>query len=302
MPKGLENELRALWRDVGERCAWGFAVRSSATCEDGTLVSMAGLADTILGVRGGDELAARRPPRGWASIANGSALAYLAAHGVRDVGMAVVLQRVVEAKAGGVMFTRAPAGRTRGVEDERIVNVGFGLGAPVVNGVTSPDVLRIDARGRLVGSLIAHKERSTVVGVDGVTEVAVEDPDRPALSRERIADLAEIAARLERLEAVAWDVEFACDAERTWVVQARPATGRGFPDGGDTRGKDRSGATWQTSERRCTRAWRPLSAWSIAGAFSEAGFRRAFTPRSWLSRAEEHRVSSATCMVGSSST
>ena len=57
MPKGLENELRALWRDVGERCPWGFAVRSSATCEDGALVSMAGLADSILGVRGGDGLA-----------------------------------------------------------------------------------------------------------------------------------------------------------------------------------------------------------------------------------------------------
>jgi pyruvate,water dikinase len=270
LPRGLENELRSLWRDVGERCPWGFAVRSSATCEDGTLVSMAGLADTILGVRGGDELAVA-VRQVWASIANGRALAYLAAHGVRDVGMAVILQRVVEAKAGGVMFTRAPDGRARGAEDERIINVGFGLGAPVVNGVTSPDVLRIDARGRLVGSLIAHKERSTVVGDAGVTEVSVEDPDRPALTRERIADLAEIAARLERLEAVAWDVEFACDGERTWVVQARPATGRGFPDGGDAE------TVWSNVNvgEALPGVATPFT-WSIAGAFSEAGFRRAF--------------------------
>jgi rifampicin phosphotransferase len=270
LPKGLAQELNTLWQEVGERCPWGFAVRSSATCEDGALVSMAGLADSILGVRGADALALA-VRQVWASLASGRALAYLAAHGVRDVGMAVILQRVVEAQAAGVMFTRAPDGRARGADDERIVNVGFGLGAPVVNGVTAPDVLRIDARGRLVGSIIAHKPRSTIVGSGGVTEVAVEDPDRPALSRERIGELAEIAARLEKLEAVAWDVEFACDAERTWIVQARPATGRGFPDGGN------ADTVWSSVNvgEALPGVATPFT-WSVAGAFSEAGFRRAF--------------------------
>jgi phosphohistidine swiveling domain-containing protein len=270
LPKGLEHELRALWRDVGERCPWGFAVRSSATCEDGALVSMAGLADSILGVRGAEGLATA-VKQVWASIANGRALAYLAAHGVRDVGMAVILQRVVEARAAGVMFTRAPDRRGRGAEDERIVNVGLGLGAPVVNGVTAPDVLRIDARGGLVGALIAHKTRSTVVTAAGVAEVDVEDPDRPALSRERIAELAEIAARLERLDPVGWDVEFACDDERIWLVQARPVTGRGFPEGGD------ADTVWSSVNvgEALPGVATPFT-WSVAGAFSEAGFRRAF--------------------------
>ncbi len=270
LPKGLEQELHALWQDVGERCPWGFAVRSSATCEDGALVSMAGLAESILGVRGGDSLihAVRKV---WASIASGRALAYLAAHGVRDVGMAVIIQRVVEARAAGVMFTRAPDGRARGAADERIVNVGFGLGAPVVNGVTAPDVLRIDARGRLVGSIVARKPKSTIVGEGGVTQVDVDDPDRPALSRERIAELAEIAARLEKLEAVAWDVEFACDDERTWIVQARPATGRGFPEGGD------ADTVWSSvNVGEALPGVATVFTWSVAGAFSEAGFRRAF--------------------------
>src|SRR5450432_517496 len=110
---------------------------------------MAGLAETRLGVRGVPALieAVRAV---WASLASGRALAYLAAHGVKDVGMAVVIQRVVEANAAGVMFTRAPSATpgdpsTRGSQ-ERILNAGFGLGAPVVNGMTTPDVLRIDAR------------------------------------------------------------------------------------------------------------------------------------------------------------
>jgi phosphohistidine swiveling domain-containing protein len=270
LPRGLEDELRSLWRDLGQRSPWGLAVRSSATCEDGALVSMAGLAESLLGVRGPDELSSA-VRHVWASVASGRALAYLAARGVRDVGMAVIVQRMVEARAAGVMFTRAPDARSRGAGDERIVNVGLGLGSPVVNGATTPDVLRIDARGRLVEAAIAHKTRATVVGEHGVTEVAVESPDEPALSRERVAALAEIATRLEKLEHVAWDVEFACDGERTWLVQARPATGHGYPEGGD------ADTVWSNVNvgEALPGVATPFT-WSVAGAFSEAGFRRAF--------------------------
>jgi pyruvate,water dikinase len=271
LPRGLADELRVLWREVGPRSPWGLAVRSSATCEDGALVSMAGLADSVLGVRGGDDLGAAVCAV-WASLASGRALAYLAAHGVRDVGMAVVIQRMVEATAAGVMFTRAPAGRERGGADERIINAGFGLGAPVVDGVTTPDVLRVDPRGRLIDSIVAHKARAMVIGETGVREVDVPNPDDPALSRERIVQLAEIAARLEKLEAVGWDVEFACDIDRTWVVQARPATGRGYPQGGD------ADTVWSNINvgEALPGVATPFT-WSIAGAFSEAGFHRAFS-------------------------
>ncbi len=235
-------------------------------------MSMAGLAETVLGVRGREALAAA-VRQVWASIASGRALAYLAAHGVRDFGMALVVQRMIEARAAGVMFTRAPDARARGAAagDERIVNVGLGLGAPVVDGVTTPDVLRIDARGRLVDSIIAHKTRAMVVRAGRIEEIDVEEPDRPALGREQIVQLSEVAARLEKLEPVAWDVEFACDAQRTWIVQARPATGRGFPDGGD------ADTVWSNVNvgEALPGVATPFT-WSVAGAFSEAGFRSAF--------------------------
>jgi phosphohistidine swiveling domain-containing protein len=283
LPKGLDDELAELWSTVRSRAPWGLAVRSSATCEDGALVSMAGLAETRLGVRGAEELGAAVRAV-WASLASGRALAYLAAHGVRDVGMAVVLQRVVEAEAAGVLFTRAPDARARQVDgasgrggawssvSERIVNAGVGLGSPVVDGVTTPDMLRLDTRGRVIESVIARKHRATVIGPDGPAEVAVPYPDRPALSDARIASLAEIALRLEKLDPVAWDVEFACDRQTTWLVQARPATGRGFPEGGDGE------TVWSNVNvgEALPGVATPLT-WSVAGAFSEAGFRRAFS-------------------------
>jgi pyruvate,water dikinase len=268
LPRGLDEELKQLWGDLGARSAWGLAVRSSATCEDGALVSMAGLAESVLGVRGPDALrdAVRQV---WASIASGRALAYLAAHGVRDVGMALVVQRMVEARAAGVMFTRVPG--ARGGSDDRIVNVGPGLGAPVVNGVATPDVLRIDAAGTVVDSLVAHKTHSTVVRDGQIKQIDVLAPDAPALDGKDIAQLVQIAARLEKLEHGPWDVEFAVDATKTWIVQARPATGLGYPDGG---GEDTVWSNVNVGEALPGVAT-PFT-WSVAGAFSEAGFRRAF--------------------------
>lgn len=272
LPDGLEAELAAVWDELGDCSPWGLAVRSSATCEDGAMVSMAGLAESVLGAHGPQALGAA-VRQVWASLASGRALAYLAAHGVRDVGMGLVIQRMVEARAGGVMFTRAPDARARGAAagEERIINVGLGLGAPVVNGIATPDMLRIDGRGRLVEAAIAHKPRATVVRDGRIAEVDVETPDAPALDRSQLDELAAIAMRLENLEQGPWDVEFACDTERTWIVQARPATGQGFPDGGDDE------TVWSNVNvgEALPGVATPFT-WSVAGAFSETGFRRAF--------------------------
>ena len=265
LPAHLEEELEALWAAHGASAPWGFAIRSSATCEDGALVSMAGLAESVLGVRGAPALvdAVRRV---WASIASGRALGYLATHGVRDVGMAVVLQPIVRASAAGVMFTRKHGGPR-----ERIINAGFGLGSPVVDGVTTPDMLRVREDGSVLESTIARKLRASVVGEAGVMEIAVEHPDAPALTGARIAELASVAKRLEQIEDVPWDIEFACEGERVWIVQARHVTGRGFPEGGD--------ATTVWSSCNVGEALPGVATpftWSVAGDYSESGFRKAF--------------------------
>jgi pyruvate,water dikinase len=266
LPDGLVDELASLWAAHEGSAPWGFAVRSSATCEDGAFVSMAGLAETVLGVRGADGLAhAIRAV--WASIAGGRALGYLAARGVRDVGMGVVLQPMVRAVAAGVMFTRSGAGSAR----ERVVNAGFGLGSPVVDGVTTPDMLRIDAEGAVLERTIARKARSTVIGGAGPEEIAAPRPDDPALTSSHVEQLAAIASRLERIQDVPWDVEFACEDERVWVVQARHVTGLGFPEGGD------ASTVWSNVNvgEALPGVATPFT-WSVAGAYSDAGFRKAF--------------------------
>lgn len=265
LPARLEEELAELWERHAGDAPWGFAVRSSATAEDGALVSMAGLAESVLGVRGPAELA-DAVRRVWASIASGRALGYLATHGMRDVGMAVVLQPIVRATAAGVMFTRKHGGPR-----ERIVNAGFGLGSPVVDGVTSPDMLRIAEDGRVIESIIARKPRAAVVGEAGLVEIAVENPDEPVLDQAHIAELASLAKRLEAVEDVPWDVEFACEGNRVWLVQVRPVTGRGFPEGGD------ESTVWSgVNVGEALPGVATPFTWSVAGDYSESGFRKAF--------------------------
>jgi pyruvate,water dikinase len=174
---------------------------------------------------------------------------------------------MVAARAAGVMFTR----KTQAAPKERIVNAGIGLGSPVVDGVTTPDMLRVGADGTILEQTIARKTRATIVGAGGLEDVDVSAPDEPALGREHVAALATIAEQLEKLEDVPWDVEFACDERTVWVVQARHVTGLGFPDGG--------GATTIWSNANVGEALPGVATpftWSVAGAYSEGGFRKAF--------------------------
>ncbi len=268
LPRGLGVEIDELWRAESARSPWGFAVRSSSTCEDGSMLSMAGLAQTRLAVFG-DEDISEAIRAVWASIASGRALGYLAAHGIRDVGMAVVIQRMVRAEAAGVMFTQHRDRRARA--RERVVNVGFGLGAPVVDGTSTPDMLRLDEKGRVIESLIVDKRAALVVENRVLVRKEVTSGAQPALSEARTRDLAEIALRLEKLDDVAHDVEFACDEAKTWIVQVRPATGRGFPAGGNATTVWSSVNVGEALPGVAT----PMT-WSVAGAFSEEGFRRAF--------------------------
>lgn len=269
MPEPLEAELAMLWRTQRERAPWGFAVRSSATCEDGALVSMAGLAETVLGVRGEEELA-RAVRAVWASLASGRALTYLANSGVKDVGMGVVIQPMVQAVAAGVMFTRQ-AKRAGGKSAGRVINAGIGLGSPVVDGVTTPDMLLVGDDGHVLEQTIARKTRASVIGDAGLCEIDVERPDEPALGPQHIAELARVASELERLDDVPWDVEFACDGDRVVIVQARHVTGLGFPAGGDAE------TVWSNVNvgEALPGVATPFT-WSVAGAYSDAGFRKAF--------------------------
>jgi len=288
LPAWLESEIARIWSELSPQAPWGLAVRSSATCEDSSSGSLAGLATTRLGVRGAAEIGdALREV--WASLVLPRALAYLAEREIHQASMAVVLQVVVPAVASGVATTEEPPfdpvhpAPSRAVEI--LVNATHGLGAPVVSGIASPDVLRLRApvvrddaqeveEPRVLDQTIAHKPRALVVGPSGAlaTDVAESRRDRPALESALVRELATTCARLVTLGPGPWEVEFAVDEAKTlWMLQARPVVDMGFPEGGDAT------TVWSCANlaEALPGVATPLT-WSVAANFSELGFRRAF--------------------------
>ena len=113
------------------------AVRSSATTEDASDASFAGLQDTYLWV-GDAQRMLERLRACWASLYSVESISYRRHRGIdeREVAMAVVVQAMVDSRAAGVMFTRSP---TTGDRSVVTIEGAWGLGSAVVGGEVTPD-------------------------------------------------------------------------------------------------------------------------------------------------------------------
>lgn len=171
------------------------AVRSSATAEDLPDASFAGQQDTILGVTTADGLIAAIE-RCWASLDDERAASYRASRGIEDAAMGVVVQRMVDARAAGVLFTADPVGGTR---SRQVVDVAPGLGEHVVDGSVTAEHAELD---------------------DGVAPRTLE-----CVTADELAELQRVGRRIERAAGTPQDIEFAFDAAGTlWLLQSRAIT------------------------------------------------------------------------------
>jgi pyruvate,water dikinase len=175
------------------------AVRSSACAEDSETASFAGQQETFLNVFGAAEVA-RHVVECWASFFSERALFYRARKGsLEDLRMAVVVQRMVEPKKSGVLFTADPIQRRR---DQMIAEAVFGLGEQVVSGHVTPDHYVLDRSGTV-------KREHLVLG--GV------------LDQDELRELAAMGQRLEQKFGSPQDIEWAID-DRLYLLQCRPVT------------------------------------------------------------------------------
>jgi len=201
------------------------AVRSSATAEDLPDMSFAGQLETYLNVRGAGAVI-DAVKRCWASLWTGRVIGYRQRQGIRseDVGIAVVVQRLVPAEAAGVAFTANPV---TGARDELMINAAWGLGEAIVSGRVTPDTFVFHKPdGAIVSQQIASKETMTVRTAEGTREEPVPAAKRkqPALQPKQAADLAGLGIEIEKLYGQAMDIEWALAERQIFILQARPVT------------------------------------------------------------------------------
>jgi rifampicin phosphotransferase len=177
-------------------------VRSSAAGEDSAAASFAGQLESILHVDAAHQLEAAvdrcRASRGAERVA-----AYERTRGVRLAGMGVIVQRQVDARFAGVLFTRRPEAAG---EDEMLCEYCEGLGDRLVAGEISPGRVALARTG---GALR--------------WELDLDSSARP--HAEAMARLAAAGRAAEKLFGCPQDIEWAIDADgRLWLLQSRPIT------------------------------------------------------------------------------
>src|SRR5215216_917819 len=159
-PTGFEEvaeEIQASFEELSKDGESAVAVRSSATAEDLPGMSFAGQQETYLNVRGAEALL-EAVKNCWASLWRARAMAYRARQGIgpATVSLAVVVQRMVESEAAGVMFTANPS---NGRRDQATISAAWGLGESVVSGSVTPDSIVVEKEsGRVITRETANKE------------------------------------------------------------------------------------------------------------------------------------------------
>ena len=205
------------------------AVRSSALAEDRSDASFAGQQDTYLWVQG-LEAVLDRVASCWASLFSARVLGYRQrlALAPQDIAMAVVVQRMVPARAAGVMMTLNPVNG-----DRRTVYLesSYGLGEAVVSGEVTPDsfwIMKQDktiAR-RSVGSKHLSHQYDEKAGRVVKSEVSPERQAASSLSDDEVERLAQLGLDVETAFGFPVDIEWAIDENDGTIalLQARPET------------------------------------------------------------------------------
>lgn len=179
-----------------------FAVRSSANCEDLQLSSFAGQFESYLDILTDQVFVSIR--KCWASVFSRRVLTYTMFHEIElsQVKMAVLVQEMVKADKGGVMFTKEVI---NGVENQVMIEASRGSADDVVAGLVEPERVMVDKNTKKVKSW--------------------ETPDGKVLSRKEAFKLTELGLKVEDYyQGVPQDIEWVMRKGKIYLLQSRPIT------------------------------------------------------------------------------
>ncbi|MEM0131718.1 MAG: PEP/pyruvate-binding domain-containing protein, partial [Saccharolobus sp.] len=171
------------------------AVRSSATAEDIEQASFAGQQDNYLNVSRSELL--DKVKEVWASLYNARAIEYRKSKNIDELSvlMAVVVQKMVNARSAGVMFTLHPV---TGDDKYILIESNWGLGESVVGGKVTPDEVLIEkATLQIVDKKISTKSIKIVYDLRTKKNIEVKLTDEEAnimsITDEEALELAKLA-------------------------------------------------------------------------------------------------------------
>ncbi len=203
LPDRLRNEILKHYRKLGG----SVAVRSSLVGEDGVTASFAGQLESILNIRDENDLL-KAVKICYSSLFKADVFIYLRSRSLpsaSEIGhyplMAVIVQKMVSARAAGVAFSADPGSGRSCV----IIEAVEGMGNAVVSGSINPDHYIVNEP-------------------DCQIEIKAVMTDHPVLRKDQILALSGLVRQIAFSMKNPQDVEWAWDGETFFILQARPIT------------------------------------------------------------------------------
>ncbi|MFH0737018.1 MAG: phosphoenolpyruvate synthase [Candidatus Micrarchaeota archaeon] len=227
MPVDVHNDIVSSYKQLNEMVGRQVyvAVRSSATAEDLPTASFAGQQSTYLNVFGPEDVVASVKDC-WASLFEPRAIFYRVENKFEHmkVGLAAVVQMMVQSEKAGVVFTVDPL-----YQDPDILSIetAYGLGEVVVSGQVTPDTYRVDKREFSIIDKSVAKQPWMLIKIDGKNkrvEIKDDAQGRQKLTDLEIKDLAKVCKRIEDHYGYPQDLEYAFEKDNLYIVQSRPIT------------------------------------------------------------------------------
>lgn len=218
----IEDSYSELCKTAGKKVS--VSVRSSAIREDSEL-SFAGQYATFLNVSG--DLIVRRYKEVIASLFTPRAIFYSKTKGFSEAEMvmAVGVLNMVDAVAGGVMYSRDPNDSR---VDHILINAVHGLGVWVVDGTVTPDMYTVSRHpdGTIIDKKVSNQDSMLITGENGtLNEIAVPEAKqgKQCITDDQIRALSKYAEELENYYGSPQDIEWAVGSDsRIYILQSRP--------------------------------------------------------------------------------
>jgi len=222
IPQELSQKIVSFYKAMGEPYV---AVRSSASAEDLPEASFAGQQATFLNVKGEKKLLLAIK-KCWASLFEPRAIYYrfVQKFDHLKVGLAVVVQEMIDSEVSGVMFTVDPLTNDKNLIDIEAV---YGLGEAIVSGALTPDRYLVKKGSFLPVKKEIVKQSWLLKKEKGVTKrinVPYGEQRKQKLSEDLLILLARLGYKIERHYKFPQDIEWAVKDKKIYIVQSRPVT------------------------------------------------------------------------------
>ena len=202
------------------------AVRSSATLEDSGKASWAGILESYLNVS--EDALIKRIKDCWKSLFSDRAIQYRKQKELTNekIGMAVVVQEIINSDASGVTFTANPANNDK---NQMVIEAGLGLGEAIVLGQVTPDTYILNNQQMLIADKnISSQEKGLKCDfIDGGIKWEKLDKEGGAkqkLSDEQILELADVCNKVFEHYRKPQDIEWCFYKNELYILQSRPIT------------------------------------------------------------------------------